>query len=96
LEEIEFYQRGMSVVKYREHSSDVFFKSYYVLKKYLKEPGQKLVFDILGSAIHKDNQDPYIVESGIYILKGVLDDFEKSKEPTEISEFLRNSIEMVL
>ena len=39
LEDIESSTRGLSVIKYREHAKDVYFKAYYLLKKIHKQQG---------------------------------------------------------
>ena len=36
LEEYEQQMRGMSIGRYRDYATDIYFKSYYLLKKYFK------------------------------------------------------------
>lgn len=48
MEEIEASTRGMSVGKYRDYASDVYFKSYLLLKKVHKEQGERLVFELIS------------------------------------------------
>ena len=79
----------MSVGKYRDYASDVYFKSYLLLKKVHKDQGELLVFEIISLAITKDQNDPYIFESGIFAIKSLIDAFEKTSSPTQFSEFLR-------
>lgn len=38
----------MSVGKYRDYASDVYFKSYLLLKKVHKDQGELLVFEIIS------------------------------------------------
>ena len=94
LEEIEAVSRGMNVAKYRDHAEDVYIRAYLLLKRVHKEEGQKLIFGIIRQAIEQN--DAYIMESGIFALKSLIDDFEKTTSQTLLSLFLKESIEKIL
>lgn len=86
----------MSVAKYREHASELIFKSYLLFKRSLQDQGERVVFETILAFLNKEQTDPYLFESAIFVIRTLLDAFEKTTSPSNLSEFLRISIENIV
>ncbi|CDW78104.1 transportin-serine arginine isoform a [Stylonychia lemnae] len=89
-DEIDQQERGMSVMKYRDFTQDVYFKAYLLIKKIFREEGQKLIFGTIIEKIKLD--DPMLFESAIFTCKSLLDAMEQSQIDIEFLKVVFESI----
>lgn len=84
----------MSQSKYREHAVDVYFKSFFLLKKLFKEEGENEFFRIFINTISQgvQNNDPFTLESGLFASKCILDALETTQNHNFFVEQVLNFI----
>ena len=47
IEELEVNERGVSCIALRDHTSDIFLKTYLLFQSNFKEQGTQLVYDLI-------------------------------------------------
>ena len=80
----------MSVNKYREVAADSYFKSLYIIRKYIHE-GDIKIFELIKDCF-KDPNDFYTCDSGLFAAKSILDGLTKEEKDIKFIDFIMQNI----
>ena len=95
-DELEVFERGVSIGVFRESVCDIFLKTYFLLMKYFGQEGGNLVFQLVLGKLSEGENDPFKAEVAFFGARSLLDGLDDDQYTRETLDFIGKLISFFL
>ena len=97
IDELEVNERGVSLRIFRDHSSEIFLKAYFLFVRYYGDTGAETILQIILQALTDGENDQHSAEACFFAANSIYDAFSEVSPPEpKVALFVTRLVEFIV